>query len=50
LASYIGQLIGERSQMPHFVSVAVAIAILLPLYRRMDHALDNFFSKRKFDF
>jgi hypothetical protein len=50
LASYIGELIGERSQMPHVVSIAIAIAILLPLYRRMEHALDNFFSKRKFDF
>jgi hypothetical protein len=50
LATYIGDLIGERSQMPHFISVAIAIAILLPLYRRMEHAMNNFFARRTFDF
>ncbi len=50
LASYLGALIGERSQMPHVVSVAIAIAILLPLYRRLEHALDTYFAKRSFDF
>ena len=50
LATYIGDLIGERSQMPHFISLAVAIAILLPLYRRMEHAMDSFFARRKYDF
>jgi hypothetical protein len=50
LASYIGHLIGERSQIPRIFSVAIAIAILLPLYRRMEHALDRYLSRRTFDF
>jgi len=50
LASYLGNLIGERSQIPHAVSIAIAIAILLPLYRRLDHMMDGYFAKRTIDF
>ena len=50
LAAYLGNLIGEKSRMPEFVSVAVAIAVLLPLYRRLEHTLDVYFAKRRIDF
>ena len=36
--------------MPEFVSVAGAIAVLLPLYRRLEHTLDVYFAKRRIDF
>ncbi len=50
LATYLGDLIGEKSRMPEIASVAVAIAVLLPLYRRLEHTLDAYFAKRRIDF
>jgi hypothetical protein len=50
LASYLGDLIGERMQIPYLISVAISIAILLPLYRRLEHMIDRYFKDRRFDF
>jgi hypothetical protein len=50
LTSYLGEMIGERAQIPHLVSVAIAIAVLLPLYRRFERLLDRYFEERRVDF
>jgi hypothetical protein len=50
LITYFGKLMGERSEMIHLVSIAVGIAVLMPLKQRVEHAIDHYFAQRKLVF
>lgn len=48
--TYIGERIGENSTLIHFISVAVGIAILIPVKKRIERALEGYFVQRKLEF
>ena len=50
LITYFGELIGESSEMIHLVSIAVGIAVLMPIKRRVEHVIDHYFAQRKLVF
>jgi hypothetical protein len=50
LITYFGKLIGGSSEIIHLVSIAMGIAVLLPIKRRVEHAIDKYFAQRKFAF
>jgi CDP-diglyceride synthetase len=50
LVTYIGETIGEHSSLVQFVSIAVGIAVLLPVKNRLERALERYFAHRKLEF
>lgn len=50
LVTYIGRAVGEGSTLTHLVSVAVAIAVLMPVKGRLERWIDVHFEKRKMAF
>lgn len=50
LITYFGKLIGEHSELIHLISIAVGIAILMPLKHRMEHVIEKFFAQKKMEF
>ncbi len=50
LTSYMGGLIGGQSEISHFASLAIAVAVLLPVKRRLERATERFFEKKRFEF
>lgn len=49
-ATYLGHLVGEHSEWLHFVSIAIVIAVLMPVKHRLEGFLDNAFAQRKLEF
>lgn len=50
LITYVGETIGEHSTLIHFISVAVGIAILIPVKKRIERAVEGYFAQRKLEF
>jgi hypothetical protein len=50
LITYFGELIGGRSGLANIVSIAVGIAILMPVKQRLERGIDGYFSHRKLQF
>ena len=50
LASYVGEFFGEHSIVIHMISIAVAIAILMPVRQKIERAIERFFTQRKVEF
>jgi hypothetical protein len=50
LITYIGEAIGEHSTLVHFVSVAIGIAVLIPVKQRVEHAMEGYFAQKKLEF
>jgi CDP-diglyceride synthetase len=50
LTTYLGNMIGKRTQIPHIISIAIAIGVLLPIYRNLERRLDSYFEKRSIEF
>jgi hypothetical protein len=50
LITYVGETIGEESALLHLVSVAVGIAVLIPVKSRLERAIEGYFSERKLQF
>ena len=50
LITYIGERIGEHSTVIHLISVAVAIAILMPVKSRLEKAIEKAFAHKKVAF
>jgi len=50
LITYIGETIGEQSYLLHLVSIAVGIAILMPVKNRLERAVERYFAYKKLEF
>ena len=50
LATYLGELFGEHSQWLHFISIALVIAVLMPVKHRLESFLDKAFAQKKLEF
>jgi len=47
LASFVAERIGGHSEVLHAIAIAVTIGVLLPIKRRLEHSVDNYFAQRK---
>ena len=50
LATYVGEYLGEESFLIHIISIAVVIAILMPIKHQLEDLLDKYFMKKRFEF
>ena len=50
LITYIGETIGEHSTVVHMISIAVGIAILIPVKSRLERAIEKYFAQKKLAF
>jgi hypothetical protein len=50
LATYLGHFFGERSQVIHLLSIALVIAVLMPVKHRLERGVEHFFAKRQLEF
>jgi len=50
LATYLGHLFGEHSQIIHFLSIALVIVVLMPVKHRLERGIEGFFAKRQLEF
>ena len=50
LVTYIGETIGEHSNLLHLVSIAVGIAVLMPVKNRLERAIERYFVHKKLEF
>lgn len=50
LITYFGKLIGGHSEIIHLISIAIGIAILMPLKHRIEHAIEKYFAQKKLEF
>lgn len=50
LITFVGEKIGAGSNILHLISIAVGIAVLMPLKSRIEHRIEGYFSQRKLVF
>jgi hypothetical protein len=50
LATYVGKFFGEHSIFIHMISIAVAVAILMPIRQKVERAIERFFAQKKVEF
>ena len=50
LATYVGDMLGEQSFYIHIISIALVIAAVMPVKKRVEHAIERFFAKKKVEF
>ncbi len=50
LVTYIGETFREYSTLAHFISIAVGIAILIPVKNRLERVMEGYFAQRKLEF
>jgi hypothetical protein len=50
LATYVGDLFGEHSFYIHIISVALVIAAVMPVKKKVENAIERFFARKKVEF
>jgi hypothetical protein len=50
LATYVGGIFGEHSIFIHIISIAVVIAVLIPVRQKLERAIERFFAKKTVEF
>lgn len=50
LATYIGEFLGEESFIIHIISIAVVIAILMPVKHWLERIVEGYFHQKQFEF
>jgi hypothetical protein len=50
LATYVGEFLGEDSFILHVISIAVVIAVLMPVKHWLEKFLDHYFRTKQFEF
>lgn len=50
LVTYVGERFREYSTLAHFLSIAVGIAILIPVKTRLERLIERLFAQRKLEF
>jgi hypothetical protein len=46
IATYVGSILGEPSMYAYLISVAAVVAVVMPVRKRVEGAVDGFFAKR----
>ncbi len=50
LSMYLGDLLGEQPIYIHLTSIALVVAIFMPVRSRLERAIERFFAKKKIEF
>jgi len=50
LAAYLGHILGEQSIYIHLISIAVVVAVLMPVRTRLERAIEGYFARKKLEF
>ena len=50
LVTYVGEKIGENSTILHLISIAIGIAVLMPVKNRIEKLVEKYFAHRLFEF
>jgi hypothetical protein len=50
LVTYIGDTVGEHSIVLHLISIAIAIAILMPVKNRLEGTIERYFAHKILEF
>ncbi len=50
LVTYIGETIGEHSNVIYLISIAVGIAVMLPIKNRLEQTIEGYFAHKKLEF
>jgi hypothetical protein len=50
LVTFIGETVGENSTLVHFISIAVGIAVLIPVKNRLERLMERYFAQKKLEF
>lgn len=50
LVTFVGERIGEESTWLHMISIAIGIAILMPVKNRIEKGVEGYFAHRKLEF
>ena len=50
LITYIGETIGEHSNLVHFIAIGVGIAVLIPVKNRIERTIEGYFAHKKLAF
>ncbi len=50
LVTFIGERVGESSAALHLVSIAIGIAVLMPVKSRLEKAVEGYFAQRRLQF
>lgn len=50
LVTYVSETIGEHSNLVYFISIAVGIAVLIPVKKRLERAIEGYFAHKKLEF
>ena len=50
LVTYIGEIFREYSTLAHFISIALGIAILIPVKNRLERVVERYFGRKKLVF
>jgi hypothetical protein len=50
LASYVSEFFGEHSIFIHIISIAVVIAVLMPIRQKIERAIERLFAKKTVEF
>jgi len=50
LVTYLGESIGENSNLTYLISIAVGIAVLMPVKNRLERAIEGYFAHKKLEF
>ncbi len=50
LATYVGEFFGEHSIFIHIISIAVVIAVLMPVRQKIERGIERLFAQKKVDF
>jgi hypothetical protein len=50
LATYVGRFFEENSIFIHLISIAVVIAVLLPIRQKIERAIERFFARKTVEF
>ena len=50
LATYVGETLGEDSFLIHLISIAVVIAVLMPIKHWLERVLESYFRSKQFEF
>jgi hypothetical protein len=50
LVTFVGEKLGENSTALHLMAVAIGIAVLMPIKKRIEKGVDGYFAHRKLEF
>ena len=50
IVTYVGEMFSEHSNLAHVVSIAVGIAVLIPVKSRLERAVEGYFRQKKLEF